>query len=579
VNILPALLSAMRRDRTVRRNLGLLMQNLALLLVLITLYSMTFLFLMEAEGQQYTPVTAAYWTLSTMATVGYGDIVFHDDVGRAFSILVLITGVIYIFVIFPFVFIEAFYAPWIQARNEARAPQRLPRRVRGHVIITSADPVSFALVRKLEQFNYSYAMLVPDFNQALKLADRGVDVLVGSLDDPHTYHKARLPIASLVAATGESDTINTNAVSTVRQLSAATPIFATAQSLAAKDILRLAGATQVMQPSELLGRSLARRARGGEQRAHVVARFDGLVVAEATLPGTPLPGRTLAQSHLRETTGVTVVGAWQRGWFIPASPELELTEHTVLVLAGDSQQLERFNAAYPQPHVSHKPVLIIGGGRVGCATAQALAEQGIDYRIIERDPGPALDPARTVQGDAAQLDVLEQAGLNEAPTAIITTHDDDLNIYLTIYLRSLRADLLIISRSMLERNLATLHRAGADFVMSHASMCANAIFNMLKRSDIQMLAEGLDIFRLPVPRALAGKTLAASRLREETGCTAIALQHEGRMLVNPDPALTLPGEAELILIGTVDSETRFLRRFPSSARRKRKRVEGGISLC
>jgi voltage-gated potassium channel len=567
VNILPALLSAMRRDRSVRRNLSLLAQNLAVLLALIVLYSMTFTFLMQAEGQEHSVVTAVYWTLSTMATVGYGDVVFHDDVGRAFSILVLVTGVFYVFIIFPFVFIEAFYAPWIQARNEARAPQRLPRRVRGHVIITSADAISLALVRKLEQFNYSYAMLVPDFNHALRLADRGIDVLVGSLDDPHTFHKARLPIASLVATTCDSDTLNTNVVSTVRQLSAQTPIFATAQSAEALNILRLAGANQIMQPSEMLGRSLARRARGGDLRAHVVAEFDGLKVAEATLQGTPLPGRTLQYSQLRETAGVTVVGAWQRGLFLPASPQLQLTEQTVLVLAGDTKQLHQFNTAYPQPLLSDKPVVIIGGGRVGWATAQGLAEQGIDYRIIEREPGVLLDPARTIQGDAAQLAVLKRAGIEDAPTAIITTHDDDLNIYLTIYLRSLRADLLIISRSMLERNLATLHRAGADFVMSHASMCANAIFNMLKRSDIQMLAEGLDIFRLPMPRALAGKTLAGSNLRQETGCTLIAMQHEGQMLVNPDPNTPLPADAGLIMIGTVENETRFLKRYPSATRR------------
>ena len=55
-----------------------------------------------------------------------------------------------------------------------------------------------------------------------------------------------------------------------------------------------------------------------------------------------------------------------------------------------------------------------------------------------------------------------------------------------------------------------MHRAGADFVMSYASLGANAIFNFLKNEDTSMLAEGLNIFRLKAPESLVGKNLADS---------------------------------------------------------------------
>ena len=39
--------------------------------------------------------------------------------------------------------------------------------------------------------------------------------------------------------------------------------------------------------------------------------------------------------------------------------------------------------------------------------------------------------ARTlVLGNAADLGVLTEAGIEETPSVIITTHDDDLNVYL-----------------------------------------------------------------------------------------------------------------------------------------------------
>ncbi len=139
-----------------------------------------------------------------------------------------------------------------------------------------------------------------------------------------------------------------------------------------------------------------------------------------------------------------------------------------------------------------------------------------------------LDHARTIAGDASQLDVLEKAGIRKAPGVIITTHDDSLNIYLAIYCRRLREDIQIVSRCTHDKNVATLHRAGADHVLSYANMGAATVFNLLTRSRIHTIAEGLDIFRLAVPEALRGKTVAESGVRERTGCTIVCVRSPRR---------------------------------------------------
>lgn len=144
---------------------------------------------------------------------------------------------------------------------------------------------------------------------------------------------------------------------------------------------------------------------------------------------------------------------------------------------------------------------------------------------------------------------------------MVTTHDDDMNVYLTLYCRRLRPDIQIISRATLERNVTTLHRAGADFVLSYASMGANAIFNLLRRSNILLLAEGLGVLKVETPPALAGRTLAESDIRRSTGCSVIAVEDDRGMQVNPEPATVLSPGARLILIGSADSEERFLNRY------------------
>jgi len=300
---------------------------------------------------------------------------------------------------------------------------------------------------------------------------------------------------------------------------------------------------------------------GGESRAHVIGRYGELLIAEATAVGTPMVGRNLLEIGLRRALGLTVAGVWERGLFKTALPQSRVSDKTILVLAGAQGQLEQFDEEYRVYRPSEAPAVIIGGGRVGRATARALDERGLDYCVVEQDPDLATKSKKCLRGNAAELTVLQQAGIEQAPAAIITTHDDDMNVYLTIYCRRLRPDIQIISRAALERNIPTLHRAGADFVMSYASMGANALFNYLEHGETLLVAEGLDVFKIKIPTALKGTTIADSGIRRKTGCTVIALEISGAMEVNPDPTRPLPFRGELILIGSVQAEDRFLKTF------------------
>ena len=76
-----------------------------------------------------------------------------------------------------------------------------------------------------------------------------------------------------------------------------------------------------------------------------------------------------------------------------------------------------------------------------------------------------------------------------------------------------------------------------------------------------MVTEGLDVFKVPVPRALVGKTLTDLGLRRLIGCNVIALTAEGTMQINPDPSTPLPAHVDLILVGTTEAEKRFLQRY------------------
>lgn len=550
-------------NRRTKVNIKKLMKFVGVLFLMYVTYAVTFHYISLYEGQDHSWITGFYWVLVTMSTLGFGDIVFSTDLGRAYSMLVIFSGVLFLLVMLPFTFIEFFYAPWLKAQNQARAPKQLDRGTSGHVIITKLTAVTEALIKKLEAYKIDYVILEPDLQKAVDLSDLDYKVLNLDPTDYKTYERLCIKQAAMLVA-ADSDTINTNVTFTAREFSDSVKIVATANSADSVDILKLAGATQVIQLGDILGKALARRTLGGNARVHVIGHIDNLVIGEATVQETPLIGQTLKESNLRENIGVNVVGIWERGNFINPKPDTEIKNESVLVLAGTVEQLRKYDEIVSIYHISDDPVVIIGAGRVGRASAKSLEERQVDYRIIDKNPDRVElhDNGKYIHGDAADLEVLKKAGLENAHTVLITTHDDDVNIYLTIYCRQLKPDIEIISRATYERNVNTMHRAGADFVMSYASMGSNSIFNIMEDKDVMMLAEGLNIFNYQVDKKLAGKALIESNIRKKTGCTVIAVNCKNeQMLVNPPPDRVLRMNDEIILIGSSEGEVKFTKMY------------------
>jgi hypothetical protein len=62
------------------------------------------------------------------------------------SIVVLLSGTVFLLVLLPFMFIQFFYVPWMEAQAAARAPRSLSAKTAGHVILTGLDAVEATLI-------------------------------------------------------------------------------------------------------------------------------------------------------------------------------------------------------------------------------------------------------------------------------------------------------------------------------------------------------------------------------------------------------------------------------------------------
>lgn len=565
MKFLPSQLAYILDDGEMKRNLGALSRFLALLVASITLFSIVFHVIMVYEGQQHSWLTGLYWTLTVMSTLGFGDITFASDLGRAFSIVVLMYGIVMLLIVAPFTFIRFFYAPWLEAQIRMRAPREVAKDMSDHVVICGHDLIAQGLIARLDEMSIPYVVIEPDTTTAAELHSEGVNVVTGRRDARSTYEAVRVEHARMVIA-NLGDPENTNITLTVREAAADVPIIAFAEAVDSVDVLELSGATFVLPLKQRLGQQLASRVTAGTQTAHRIGEFENLVIAEFPIHGTSLVGRSIRNTNLRRLTGLNIVGVWERGQLQPVGPETILHEHSVPVVVGTEEQIIELDALFVIYLETETPVLVIGGGAVGRAVSQALRDRGASVTILDQDrqlEDELSDFAdHVIIGDAANIHTVKAAGIDQAHSVVLTTNDDATNIFLSVYCRRLSADAHIVSRISHDWNLEAIHRAGADFALSRASLAIQTMTSLILGQELVLVGEGTELFVEPIPERLIGKLLSTSEIGAKTGLNVIGIRTNGDLIANPPAATELVEGGELVMLGTVDQRQRFLSMKP-----------------
>lgn len=560
-----------------RRNLSALRTYVLFLFAIMVVYTILFHLLMAGvEGQDHSWLTGFYWTLTVMSTLGFGDITFHTDIGRLFSIVVLMSGVVLLLIMLPFAFIRYFYAPWLEAQLRARVPRKISVEMSDHVIITCKDAMTNNLVRKLNAVGISHCIVEKDPLVATAMRENGLNAVVGEIDDVTTYQNVGVERALLVVANA-ADATNTNIILTIRSLSESARILAVAEEEDSVDIFKASGGEELdseetaKKPAKEvktfavplkvhLGQHLAKRVSVGVGRAHEVGCYENLRIVEFLVHDTEFVNKKLGETRFREKTGMSMLGIWEAGKFMPVDLNHQLSEKSVPVAIGDEKAVGRLNRLLEQMLTTKRKgnheVLVIGGGKVGRSTARELRKQKIRVRMLDRDASleGKLETCcdELTIGDGADLDTLKRAGIYEVSAVALTTNDDAENIHLAVYCRNIRKELSIVSRMTLERNIDAIHRAGADYVLGYASLGCEYVMARISGREPVMVGEGADLVTLDLPKSLAGKTLAESEIGKKTGLVVIGIKAKegGPDITGFDTCVVLPDGSRLVMVGT-----------------------------
>jgi voltage-gated potassium channel len=554
-----------------RENLTALLKYFAFLVVMVTVYAVLFHVIMgSVEGKEHSWITGFYWTLVVMTTLGFGDITFTSDLGRFFSLIVLVSGVVFLLVMLPFLFIRLFYAPWLESRMRLRAPREVRAGTSGHVIITEFDAVAAELVERLNAAAIPYFIVEPDHAKAARFISDDLSVVAGDNDSRETYERLQTSAARLVVANCE-DTANTNITLTVREVAPKVHVAAVAEEDDSVDILRLSGATTVLPLKRQLGESLANRVETGRAEAHVIGSFHGVHIAELPVRDTLLAGALVRDTRLRELTGLSVVGLWERGRLQPAFPQTVIPPDAVAVVAGTAEQIAALNRLIGREG-KPAPVLVIGAGKVGQAAARALKQKALVVYALDRDEKALAMMASDVDemhtGDAADRQTIARAGIARAASVLLTTNDDAMNIYLAVFCRKLNPSLRIVSRITHERNVEAIHRAGADFVLSYTSLGVDSIMSLVNDAATVMLGEGVRLFEVKVPPSLAGQPLSQTGIGSRTGLSVVAMENQQTLTTQLTGETVLPKGATLLMLGNADQRQEFAEVFEEQRGRR-----------
>ena len=512
------------------------------------------------ENEEFTFVDGLYWSITTMTTVGFGDITFTSLEGKLFSGFVSIAGMVLFGILLPFSVIAVIFGPWLQSLMRYRPRVKMPGNISGHVIICGWDSVAEALIRKLIFDNIPYVVLTSEETEGKHLEKEGISSVHGRFSDADALRRIRVEAARMVIA-NMSDKDNANLILTVTSM-CKTPVTAVVTDMERKELLSMAGAANTVALRGVLGNYLAVRSTTRGAAGHVIDSMDKLLFAEISSQGTPFIGKNLRESGIRQKTGASVIGMWERGHFFLPKPDTVITEKMVLLLVGDSANLDALEKITATG--SHDdPVVILGYGNVGTAAAAFLDKRRVPRVVVDQHLlHQFIGQEGYIHGDASKKSVLEEANIMTASAVIVTTNDDGTNIFLTLACRQINPNMRIVARANRGEHVNQLYAAGADFVVSHSSVGANILANLIEGRQTVFLAEGIDIFWKKTPSSLIGQTLADSQMNLLTNSTLVAIQNaDDEVQLSLGHDTVFQANSTLILVGDSQSEAMFTKHF------------------
>jgi trk system potassium uptake protein TrkA len=207
-------------------------------------------------------------------------------------------------------------------------------------------------------------------------------------------------------------------------------------------------------------------------------------------------------------------------------------------------------------------VAIAGAGAVGRSIAAELIDGRHQVMLIEREidqfEPPIVEQADWVLGDACEVSVLEEAGIERCDVVIAATGDDKVNLVVSLLAKTEFAVRRVVARVNNPANEWLFNDAwGVDVAVSTPRMLAAMVEEAVSVGDLVRLMTfrqsqaNLVEITLPEETPLAGKAVSELDLPRDAALVTIL---RGDRVIVPTPEDPLEAGDELLFVATSDVE-------------------------
>jgi voltage-gated potassium channel len=251
-----------------------------------------------------------YMVLTTITTIGYGEVHPLSHAGRIFNTFIIVTGVGLLLLFFGGA-TQALLQFELQSVFGRRRMDREISRLSNHFIICGAGRVGRSVARELARKPLPFVVIDSDEAKLARYTAEGWLTLIGDATQANILQQAHIDTARGLVAAATTDATNIYIILAARSLNSTLKIIARASEENAEKHLLTAGADRIVSPYHFAGYRIAQTF----MRPHVVDFFDTAMNQEKRLeieevqvhPGSRFAGQTLESSRIRQEMGVIVL--------------------------------------------------------------------------------------------------------------------------------------------------------------------------------------------------------------------------------------------------------------------------------
>jgi voltage-gated potassium channel len=293
---------------------------------------------------------AAYMTVITLATVGYGETHPLGSRGRLFTIALILMGVVnlgYIVNRFTAAVIEGYFLEGIRLRQQRRLMESLSE----HYIICGFSRTGRQIAKEFQAEAVSFVIIDSELESVQKAQEIGYIVFQGDATLDDTLLKVGVTKAICIVAALPSDAENLYTVLSAKTLNPDIRAIARASTEEAVQKLQRGGADAVISPYITGGKRMAAAALRPQILDFVDGMLSGtdrqLYMEEFLLDSDrcPFVGQSLQKAKLRSQSGALVLAIRRLDGKLIGGPtgDTVLMSGDTLICMGTAEQLRDLN--------------------------------------------------------------------------------------------------------------------------------------------------------------------------------------------------------------------------------------------